>query len=97
MKGEGRPVLAQEERSQIIASLSTVDYVTGFDEETPIALIEAIRPDVLVKGEDWKEKGVVGTEFVESYGGKVVLAPIVEGASTSDIVTRIARNSDPGE
>jgi D-beta-D-heptose 7-phosphate kinase/D-beta-D-heptose 1-phosphate adenosyltransferase len=63
--------------------------VVLFDEPTPEALIREVRPDILVKGEDWAEEGVVGREFVEANGGKVVLAPLVEGVSTSDIISRI--------
>jgi len=80
----------------LISALEDVSYVILFDELTPDKLINRLKPDVLVKGEDWKEKGVVGREFVESYGGKVILAPFVKDASTTDIVTRIIeRNSSP--
>jgi D-beta-D-heptose 7-phosphate kinase/D-beta-D-heptose 1-phosphate adenosyltransferase len=89
LKGPGRPILKQEERARVLAALEDVDYIVIFEETTPEKLIEQVRPDVLVKGEDWREKGVVGQEFVESYGGRVVLAPLVEGISTSDIVSRI--------
>ncbi len=65
-----------------------------FDELTPDKLIKNVKPDVLVKGEDWREKGVVGREFVESYGGKVVLAPFVNDVSTTDIVSRILERED---
>jgi D-beta-D-heptose 7-phosphate kinase/D-beta-D-heptose 1-phosphate adenosyltransferase len=66
-----------------------VDYVTIFDEPTPLSLIMEVRPDVLVKGEDWAEKGVVGREFVESYGGKVALAPLVAGRSSTSTLEKI--------
>ncbi len=71
-----------------LAALADVDYVTVFAEETPAALVAELRPDVLVKGEDWKEKGVVGRETVEAAGGHVVLAPLVPGRSSSDILRR---------
>jgi len=97
-KGPSRPILHQEDRSQVLAALEAVDYIIILDETTPEALIEQVRPDVLVKGEDWRDKGVVGREFVESHGGRVVLAPLVDGISTSDIVSRIveryARSND---
>ena len=88
-KGPTRPILDEEDRAQILAALEDVDYIVIFGSETPQELIERVRPDVLVKGEDWREKGVVGREFVESYGGRVVLAPLVDGISTTDILQRI--------
>jgi D-beta-D-heptose 7-phosphate kinase/D-beta-D-heptose 1-phosphate adenosyltransferase len=66
-----------------------VDYVTIFDEPTPLYLIREVRPDVLVKGQDWAEKGVVGREFVESYGGKVALAPLVAGRSSTATIEKM--------
>ncbi len=93
-KGDKRPFVSEEERARLISALEDVSYVVLFDELTPENLIRRIKPDVLVKGEDWKEKGVVGRGFVESYGGKVILAPFVKNVSTTDIVTRILeRNS----
>ena len=95
-KGDKRPFVSEDERARLISALEDVSYVILFDELTPEKLIRRIKPDVLIKGEDWKEKGVVGREFVESYGGKVVLAPFVNNVSTTDIVTRILeRNSNP--
>lgn len=90
LKGPSRPVLAEEERAHLLCSLTDVDYVTVFDEETPIDLIRTILPHVLVKGEDYQGKVVVGREVVEAAGGRVVLAPLVEGVSTTAIVDRIA-------
>ena len=96
-KGDKRPFVSEDERARLISALEDVDYVILFDELTPEKLIRRIKPDVLVKGEDWKEKGVIGREFVESYGGKVILAPFVKDASTTDIVSRILERSDkPG-
>jgi len=66
-----------------------VDYITVFEDPTPIALIERVRPDVLVKGEDWKDKGVVGREFVESYGGQVKLAKLVAGRSSTTTIEKM--------
>mgnify|MGYP000695831944 CR=1 FL=1 len=95
-KGDKRPFVSEDERARLISALEDVSYVILFDELTPEKLIRRIKPDILVKGEDWKEKGVVGREFVESYGGKVILAPLVDNVSTTDIVTRILdRNSNP--
>jgi D-beta-D-heptose 7-phosphate kinase/D-beta-D-heptose 1-phosphate adenosyltransferase len=89
IKGEGRPILSEAERSKVLAANSAVDYIVSFDENTPRKLIEEIRPDILVKGEDWKEKGVVGREFVESLGGRVILAPLLPGFSTTRIIERV--------
>jgi len=73
----------------VLAALESVDYIAIFDEPTPIDLIEKVKPDVLVKGEDWAQKGVVGREFVESRGGKVVLAPLLEGRSSTATIEKI--------
>jgi len=89
LKGAGRPILKETDRARLLAALEYVDYVVMFDETTPEKLIKETKPSVLVKGEDWREKGVVGREVVESYGGRVVLAPFVEGVSTTEIVSRI--------
>jgi D-beta-D-heptose 7-phosphate kinase/D-beta-D-heptose 1-phosphate adenosyltransferase len=89
IKGEGRPILSEIERSKVLAATQAVDYIVSFDEDTPQKLVEQIRPDVLVKGEDWKEKGVVGREFVESLGGRVILAPLVPGVSTTQIIEKV--------
>jgi D-beta-D-heptose 7-phosphate kinase/D-beta-D-heptose 1-phosphate adenosyltransferase len=93
-KGADRPVVEQEDRAAVLAGLADVDYVVIFDEHTPQALIEAIRPEILVKGQDWQDKTIVGREVVEKYGGKVLLAPLVEGRSTTAIIDRI-RGSKP--
>ncbi len=88
-KGPTRPFVSEIERAKMLSALEDVTYVVLFDELTPLNLIKAVRPDVLVKGEDWKKAGAVGGEFVESYGGKVVFAPFVDGVSTTNIVSRI--------
>lgn len=92
LKGPSRPFVSEAERAKMLAALEDVTYVVLFDELTPVELIKTVKPDALVKGEDWKDAGVVGREFVESYGGKVVLAPLVEGVSTTNIVSRIINN-----
>jgi D-beta-D-heptose 7-phosphate kinase / D-beta-D-heptose 1-phosphate adenosyltransferase len=89
LKGPPRPFISEGERAKMLAALEDINYIVLFDEQTPLNLIKAIKPDVLVKGEDWKNAGIIGKEFVESYGGKVVFAPFVEGISTTDIVSRI--------
>jgi len=89
LKGEGRPILNQQERAEVIAALEAVDYVTIFDEETPSALIAAMLPDVLVKGGDWALAEIIGREEVEADGGRVLSLPYIEGSSTTDIIERI--------
>jgi D-beta-D-heptose 7-phosphate kinase/D-beta-D-heptose 1-phosphate adenosyltransferase len=88
LKGDSRPVVNQGDRAQVLASLSSVDAVILFDEDTPLRLIEAIRPDVLVKGGDYSEEQVVGADEVKSWGGTVLLVPLVEGRSTTKMLSR---------
>ena len=92
LKGENRPIISEDERSHVLAALECVDYVVLFDEDTPIELIKAVRPDILVKGADYTVEEVVGHEIVESYGGRVHLMPIVGNMSTSTIINRIKNN-----
>jgi len=87
-KGDKRPVNPEEERARVLAALECVDYVVVFDEDEPAPLIGEILPDVLVKGEDWAHY-VSGRETVEQNGGKVVLAPLVQGRSTTSTIQRI--------
>jgi D-beta-D-heptose 7-phosphate kinase/D-beta-D-heptose 1-phosphate adenosyltransferase len=89
LKGEGRPVIPERERAEILAALECVDGVLIFDDLTPQRLIAALLPDVLVKGGDWPGDKIVGREEVEAAGGRVVLAPVVEGYSTSEILKKI--------
>ena len=89
MKGPDRPINNQHDRAAVLAALEMVDYIVVFDEPTPLELIEKVKPDVLVKGADWAEKGVVGREFVESYGGKVALASLVEGKSSTGTIEKM--------
>ncbi len=89
LKGEGRPILSASDRAQVLGGLDAVDFVVVFEEDTPQALIEEIRPQVLVKGGDYTEATVVGAPFVRASGGSVVLVPLVEGRSTSSMVARM--------
>lgn len=89
LKGPSRPVNPQEARAVVLAGLQAVDYVTVFAEPTPTDLIRAIRPDVLVKGADYRKDEVVGAEFVESYGGRVHLAALRRGFSTTGLLQRL--------
>ncbi len=93
----GRPVIGEEDRAHVLAALAAVDYVVLFDEPTPIRIIETLLPDVLVKGEDYKGKTVVGREAVEAAGGHVVLAPLVPGISTTEILRRMSPSPRRGE
>ncbi len=88
-KGPGRPFNGLPDRAAVLAALAAVDYVVPFDDDTPKELIEAVTPHVLAKGEDWRDKGVVGREWVEAHGGQVVLVPLVPGRSTTSVVERI--------
>ena len=89
LKGPKRPLIGQEERAHILAALDCIDYVVIFDEDTPLELITALRPHILVKGGDYTPEGVVGKEIVESYGGRVELIQFVDGRSTSNIIDKI--------
>ncbi len=89
IKGQDRPIHNQLDRAAVLAAFETVDFITVFDEPDPLKLIEKVRPDVLVKGQDWEKKGVIGTDFVQSYGGKVVLAPLVEGKSSTSVIEKM--------
>ncbi len=89
-KGKDRPINPEEDRASVLASLRTVDYAVIFDEDEPRDLIARIRPHVLVKGKDWAHY-VSGRDIVESNGGKVVLAEMVEGRSTTSTIERILR------
>ncbi|MFZ5799848.1 MAG: D-glycero-beta-D-manno-heptose 1-phosphate adenylyltransferase [Candidatus Omnitrophota bacterium] len=91
LKGKARPIFSQDDRARLLSSLDCVDYVIIFNEDTPLKLIRALRPDILVKGADWKGKGVVGTELVKSYGGKVKLIPLLKGRSTTRIIAKLCR------
>jgi D-beta-D-heptose 7-phosphate kinase / D-beta-D-heptose 1-phosphate adenosyltransferase len=88
LKGPGRPLVGENDRSRILAALGAVDAVTIFCEETPLKLIEAIRPDVLAKGGDYTETNVVGAREVRAWGGAIELIPLVEGVSTSRLIAK---------
>jgi D-beta-D-heptose 7-phosphate kinase/D-beta-D-heptose 1-phosphate adenosyltransferase len=92
LKGPSRPINNEAIRAQTLASLPNVDYVVIFDETSVLPLVQELRPEVLVKGGDYDKKGVVGWEFVESYGGKVLVAPQVKGLSTTELIRRITQN-----
>jgi len=95
IKGDGRPIKTAEERANILSSLKNVDYITVFDDLTPENLIREIRPDILVKGDDYQLDEVVGKEIVEGYGARVELIPIVKGHSTTHTLEKILQNHAP--
>lgn len=88
-KGGERPVVAEEARARVVAGLGSVDCVVLFDEDTPSALIQALEPDVLVKGADYSRESIVGADWVEARGGRVVRVPLLAGYSTSALVERL--------
>ncbi len=91
LKGEMRPLIGEAERAHILAALDCVDYVVIFDEDTPLRLIETLKPLVLVKGGDYTPEGVVGKDVVEAYGGRVELVEFVDGRSTTNIIEKILK------
>ena len=88
-KGTDRPVTGESARARVLAGFAAVDCVVLFDEETPLELIQSLVPDVLVKGADYPRESIVGGDWVESKGGRVVRVPLVSGFSTSSIVERL--------
>lgn len=91
IKGEKRPIVPENERCIILSNLKPVDFVTLFDEDTPGELIEELKPDVLVKGSDWKINEIVGRDVVEKSGGSVKTIDFVSGQSTSKIINSILK------
>jgi D-beta-D-heptose 7-phosphate kinase/D-beta-D-heptose 1-phosphate adenosyltransferase len=89
LKGKTRPINSQQDRANVLAGLQAVDFVTVFDEPTPLRIIQALRPDVLVKGGDYSKQEVIGASLVESYGGRVHLACFHEGFSTTQLLRRL--------
>ncbi len=89
IKGPGRPIVNQSDRIELVSALSFVDYVVVFEEDTPLNLIKEVRPDVLVKGEDWKGRRVVGEDVVRARGGKVEFVKLIGGRSTTELINRI--------
>lgn len=94
LKGDNRPILSEQDRAAMLSALDCVDLVVLFDEDTPLELIENLRPDVLVKGDDYHISNVVGRSMVEKYGGEVRLVPILQGYSTTGIVNRMRARQD---
>ncbi len=91
LKGEGRPVNNENDRAFVLGSLKCVDAVIIFGEDTPYELIKAVKPDFLVKGGDWKEEQIVGSDVVKSYGGKVLSLKFVDSYSTTSIIDKLRK------
>jgi D-glycero-beta-D-manno-heptose 1-phosphate adenylyltransferase len=91
IKGDKRPLIFQEERAEILAALESIDFITIFEELTPLALIIYLKPDVLIKGGDWHENEVVGGEEIKKWGGTVAIIPEITGKSTTNIVEKIKK------
>lgn len=92
-KGPDRPLNPEHERAEVLAALAVVDAVVIFEEDTPLEIVTALQPDVLVKGADWAADAIVGRDVVEARGGKVVRIPLAEGYSTSAIVARLRQDT----
>ncbi|CAN2039204.1 D-glycero-beta-D-manno-heptose 1-phosphate adenylyltransferase [Candidatus Magnetomoraceae bacterium gMMP-15] len=93
IKGPKRPIISQNERAEVLAALSCVDYVTVFYEPDPFELISALMPDVLIKGSDWAENDIIGGDVVKAAGGEVIRVELVPGISTTEIIRRIGESS----
>lgn len=91
IKGEKRPIVPEKERAEVLAALEFVDYIVLFDEPDPLRLIEALTPDVLVKGADWAKGKIVGKETVKNAGGRVVRVPLVDRASSTGMIEKIIK------
>lgn len=91
LKGRGRPVNKARDRARVLSGLESVDYVIIFNEDTPETLIRRVRPDVLVKGGDWRIPDIAGSGFVGSYGGRTVRMPLLKGRSTTSVIRRIRK------
>lgn len=89
LKGKNRPIVSQEERMELLSSLSFVSYVVPFDEDTPYEIIKKISPDIITKGGDYNSNEVVGKNIVEAKGGKVIICPLIENKSTTNIIDKI--------
>lgn len=89
LKGPSRPIQKEQDRAEILSALACVDFVTLFDEDTPLNLIQEIMPHVLVKGGDWKPEQIVGSDIVQAAGGKVLSLHFIEGRSTTNIVNSL--------
>ncbi|MGA2774786.1 MAG: D-glycero-beta-D-manno-heptose 1-phosphate adenylyltransferase [Candidatus Omnitrophota bacterium] len=93
IKGLGRPVVNEFDRARVLAGLQSVDFVVVFGEKTPLKIIQVLEPDILVKGSDWKGRGIVGADFVKSYGGRVKTVKLAKDRSTTNLIKKIAKTN----
>ncbi|UCB50767.1 MAG: D-glycero-beta-D-manno-heptose 1-phosphate adenylyltransferase [Deltaproteobacteria bacterium] len=91
IKGEGRPILSQDARMELLAALSFVDTVVIFEEDNPLKVIRYLTPNILVKGGDWKEEEIIGAHVVKNKGGEVVRIPYISGFSTTEILKKVKK------
>ncbi|MCM8765054.1 MAG: D-glycero-beta-D-manno-heptose 1-phosphate adenylyltransferase [Candidatus Omnitrophica bacterium] len=89
LKGKNRPIVGEKDRSYLISGFSCVDYCVIFEQKTPVNLIKALKPDVIVKGADYKKEQIVGNDIVKAYGGRVIRVPLAPGRSTSSLIKKI--------
>jgi len=92
IKAKNRPVITQSDRLKTVAALASVDFVVLFNEDNPLRLIKALKPDILIKGADWSKQKIIGADFVASYGGKVLTVNLVKGRSTSALIKKIVND-----
>jgi rfaE bifunctional protein nucleotidyltransferase chain/domain len=92
LKGAARPVRSEAERAYVLAAVECVDLVVLFNEDTPLELVELLRPDVIVKGGDYTEETIIGASEVKSWGGRVVVVPVTPGQSTTAIINKLSEN-----
>ena len=95
-KGASRPINPEHERAEVLEALACVDAVSVFDEDTPAGIIRRVQPDVLVKGADWAPDNIVGRDTVEARGGKVILEPVEQGYSTTNLIDKVKRADGSG-
>jgi D-beta-D-heptose 7-phosphate kinase/D-beta-D-heptose 1-phosphate adenosyltransferase len=93
LKGPKRPIINEHDRISVLEELESIDYLVPFDDDTPMRLIERIKPDVLVKGADYAREAIVGADWIESRGGRVLQVPLVNGFSTSALAERLRATS----
>lgn len=91
IKGRGRPITSQLDRARIIGSLWCVDHVVIFSQDTPLELIKLVRPNILIKGADWKKSHIVGSKEIEEFGGRVLTIRLIKGRSTTNLIKRVLK------
>lgn len=93
IKGKGRPIVGEDYRLKLLSALESIDYLVLFKETTPLSVITEIKPDILVKGADWRKGKIAGSDFVNSYGGKVLTIKLVKGLSTTNLIKKIVKQA----